>query len=157
MEILHLNDNQKAIKMKHLLSFLTLCIVFVGCSEDDDNQRPTSSNCDMSVVLSNAQFQNAPADQVSIDELLIDGDCLKVHFSSSGCDGNSWEVKLIDSEAIAESFPPQRDLRMSLRNIEVCQAVISQEISFDISNLQVDGNQVYLNIANNGERILYEY
>ncbi|WP_157111630.1 hypothetical protein [Nonlabens spongiae] len=143
--------------MKHLLFFMSLCIAFVGCSEGDDNQRPTSSNCDMNVVLSNAQFQNAPADQISIDELIIDGDCLKISFSSSGCDGNSWEVKLIDSETIAESFPPQRDIRLSLRNIEVCQAIISKEISFDISNLQVDGNQVFLNIANNGARILYEY
>ena len=155
--ILHLTDNQKAIKMKYLPFILMLCIALTGCSEDDDNQRPTSSDCDMDVIVSSTQFQDAPADLVSIDELTIDGDCLNISFSSSGCDGNSWEVKLIDAEAIAESLPPQRDLRLSLRSNEVCQAVISKEISFDISALQVDGNQVFLNFANNGGRILYEY
>ena len=63
----------------------------------------------------------------------------------------------IDSEAILESNPPQRNLRLSLKNDELCQAFITKEITFDIDILQVDGNNVLLNLINSGDQILYEY
>jgi hypothetical protein len=64
---------------------------------------------------------------------------------------------LIDSEAILESNPPQRNLRLSLKNEESCEAIINKEVSFDISKLQVDGKKVLLNIFNSSGQILYEY
>lgn len=66
-------------------------------------------------------------------------------------------MKLVDSEEIFEFYPPQRNLKLSLSNQEDCEAFITKEMSFDISNLQVDGNQVQLNITNAEESILYEY
>ena len=82
---------------------------------------------------------------------------MKINFSSSGCGGETWEIKLIDSEDIMESNPPQRNLRLSLKNEEVCLAIVTKELTFDISNLQVGGNRVQLNITNSEETILYEY
>lgn len=97
---------------------------------------------------------------LSLIDLEINDDCLKIKFSSSGCDGKTWETKLIDSVGIMESFPPQRNLRLSLKNEELCLRIVTKELTFDISNLKVDGNQVLLNVSNsNGqsEQILYEY
>ena len=93
----------------------------------------------------------------TINSLKITENCLKINFSSSGCSGDTWELKLIDSEDILESNPVQRNLRLSLKNEELCLAFITKELSFDISNLQVDGNQVQLNITNSDDEILYEY
>ena len=62
-----------------------------------------------------------------------------------------------DSEIILESIPPQRELRLSLKNEEACLAFITKEFTFDISSLRVDGNQVQLKIVNADETILYEY
>ncbi len=88
--------------------------------------------------------------------MTIDGDCLNIKFAASGCDGNTWFVKLIDSGSIAESHPCQRTLRLSLENKENCMAVISKEISFDIKDLRIIGNnKVILNIGDRS--ILYEY
>jgi hypothetical protein len=56
-----------------------------------------------------------------------------------------------------ESFPPKRNLRLSLKNDEDCQAYFVKEIAFDISELQTDGNQVILNITNGDDEILYSY
>lgn len=57
---------------------------------------------------------------------------------------------------IAESYPSQRTLRLSLDNKESCTAVPSKEISFNIRDLQIIGNdKVTLHVS--GEEILYEY
>jgi len=69
----------------------------------------------------------------------------------------SWELKLIDSESILKFYPPQRNIRLSLKNEELCQAIITKEMSFDVTGLQVDGNTVLLNSTNSDDQILYEY
>lgn len=114
------------------------------------------SDCDQSVIISPTEYQNAPNDPFSITGMTITGDCLNIKFAASGCDGNTWIVKLIDSGNIAESYPCQRTLRLSLDNKEVCAAVPGKEISFDIKDLQIVGNDmVILHVS--GEEILYEY
>lgn len=136
--------------------FLTLIILTIlSCSKNDDNEN--SVNCDFETVISPEQYENAPSDKLIINSLAINDNCLKINFSSRGCNGDTWEVKLIDSKFISKSLPPQRDLRLSLKNEELCKANITKELTFDISNLQVDGNQVRLNITNSGESILYQY
>lgn len=139
--------------MQKRFIFLMIGLMIWSCSNDDECE----FNFDSETLISAEQFENAPADQLTINSLEIDGDNLKINFSSSGCSGDAWEVKLIDSGAILESFPPQRNLRLSLKNNEACLAHITKELTFDISNLQVGGSQVQLNITNSGETILYRY
>ena len=119
-------------------------------------QEEEISNCDQDVIISADEYENAPNFPVVIVNMKIVDDCLKIGFGSSGCNGNTWVVKLIDSEIIAESIPCQRTLRLSLDSKEMCEAWISKEISFNIKDLQIQGdNKVVLNIS--GKSILYEY
>ena len=143
------------IKMKKILILTVFGILILSCSNDDDNGN--SSSCDFKTLISEEQYTNAPSGQLTVNSLAIDDNCLKISFSSGGCNGDTWELKLIDSGIILESFPPQRNLRLSLKNEELCEAFITKVLTFDISNLQVDGNQVQLNITNSEENILYEY
>ena len=146
--------------MKKILTLVLVAYTIFSCSSDDDNDNQTSIDCDVEnsiAIISAELFENAPSDQVTINSLSILNDDLTVNFSASGCDGGSWEFKLISAEEVAESDPPQRTLRLSLRNEELCQAVITQELTVNISNLQLEGNQVVLNIANSDDSILYEY
>ncbi|SFU41721.1 hypothetical protein SAMN05216480_1035 [Pustulibacterium marinum] len=142
--------------MKRILFTLVIGLSILACT-DDDNNNGSSANCDFETLISAEQYQNGTFDQLEINSLEINGDCLKINFSSGGCDGNTWELKLIDSEDILESDPPQRNLRLSLKNEELCEAYITKELTFDISNLQIDGNEVLLNITNSEQNILYEY
>lgn len=113
-------------------------------------------DCDQDVIISETEYKNAPNDPVTIAKIKIEGDCLKITFGASGCDGSTWIVKLIDSGMIAESYPCQRTLRLSLDNKEACLAVLGKEISFNIKDLQIDGNEkVILHVS--GKEILYEY
>ena len=124
-----------------LLLFCTLLMNF-QCDDDDVVQ---TSLCDDTVLLDNSAYQTSE-------------DCLKVNISSSGCDGSTWELTLIDSEDIAESMPPQRYLKLILVNNEACLAVFNKEQSFDISTLRIEGiNEVLLNIEDFPEPILYSY
>ena len=114
------------------------------------------SDCDQDVIVSTDEYENAPNHPISIIDMRIEGNCLKIKFSASGCSGDNWIVKLIDSEAIAKSLPCQRFLRLSLADIGLCCAYFEKEISFNIEDLQIQGyNSVLLNIS--GKSILYEY
>ncbi|MBU3821603.1 hypothetical protein KO566_05995 [Flavobacteriaceae bacterium XHP0103] len=138
------------------LKILILSFLFLGlsaCSKDNDD----NITCELTTIVSPETYENAPSDILTVNDLEINGDCLKINFSSGGCNGNSWEVTLIDSGTILESNPPQRNLRLSLKNEELCYAYITKELTFDISNLKVDGNQIQLNITNSDDTILYEY
>lgn len=142
--------------MKKLLILTIIGIAILSCSDDDENEN--LNNCDLETIVSAEQYANEPSDQLSINTLEINGDCLKISFGATGCDGNSWIVQLIDSEQIMESNPAQRNLRLILDNNEACTAVPTKTLTFDISELQIqDDNKVNLNITNSDDQILYEY
>jgi hypothetical protein len=152
---LHLQVNNKMKKALNLLFGIIISgLFFTSCTKENDC---LPEFCDQSVIVNKNEYSSAPGDQLTIISAELQGDCLKIKFASGGCNGNSWEVKLIDSEVVLYSYPPQRNLRLSLKNKELCLAHIEKEITFDVKNLQVPGNKVLLNIANSGSQILYEY
>ncbi|TNJ44136.1 hypothetical protein KFZ70_04045 [Tamlana fucoidanivorans] len=142
--------------MKRVLTLFLIGITFLSCSNDDDDNED-STNCDFKTIISATQYENAPSDELTINSLEINGNCMTINFSAGGCNGNTWEVELIDSGATLKSYPPQRNLRLSLKNEELCEAYITKELTFDISNLQDGGGKVQLNVINSDKSILYEY
>lgn len=141
--------------MRKIVTLLIIGLLILNCSDSDDNKNSTP--CDFVTIVSAEQYKNAPAAPLKINRVEITENCLKIYFSAGGCNGDTWKLKLIDSEDILESHPAQRTLRLSLKNEEDCFAMITKELTFDISNLQVDGNRVQLNITNYESSILYEY
>lgn len=134
-----------------LLLFSILC---VSC---DDEGQVDPLMCDQSVVISASEYATAPRDAVTINSIALVAGCLQVNYSASGCDGSTWDTQLIDSGAVMESFPPQRNLILSINNQEACDAVITRQTSFNISELQTEGSSVWLNIVNTEDTFLYEY
>lgn len=148
---------KKTIILMPMIKILLLVSVLLSSMSCSDGNEPDPKGCDLGTTISQDLFRNAPADQVTINSLEIENDCLKINFSASGCNGESWKVRLIDSGSIKESDPPQRDLRLSLDNDEMCEAFITRELSFNIASLKVQGGSVLLNLANSGDQILYAY
>ena len=134
------------------LVMLFACFQLLSCAEDD--MLPLA---DSNVLIDRDAYTSATTDDLLINSLEIKGDFLTINFSASGCDGNSWEVRLIDSGALMYSNPPQRNLILSLKNEEGCEAYITKEVMFDISGLKVNGDKVWLNITNSDKEILYTY
>lgn len=136
-----------------IFSGILVSLLIISCEKDKFN----NIDCDQQILISNPEYKNAPNDPLEINSIEIIEDCLKINFSSGGCNGDTWIVKLVDSEDILESAPPQRNLRLSLENNEECDAYISKEFTFNIKSLQVNGGKVFLNIINSDDQILYEY
>ncbi|MGD1959517.1 MAG: hypothetical protein ACFB2Y_11715 [Fulvivirga sp.] len=136
--------------------FYTLLVAGVfsvtGCNDDEN---PFQTTCDEVVILDSDRFKNAITDFFTLIDVTIEGDCMTVEYSSSGCDGNSWVMELIDAEAIKESNPVQRDLRLLLKNEELCRAVFTKEISFDLTLLKTSDSEILLNLE--GELYAYTY
>lgn len=126
--------------------------IFIDYLEIFNNQ----SDCEQDVLISPDEYKNAPNDSFSMINMIIIGDCLRITFGASGCDGNSWIVKLIDSGNVAESYPIQRTLRLSLDNKEICTAYLGKEVSFNIKDLQIEGNDKVILIIS-GKELIYEY
>jgi len=141
--------------MKKVKLVLGLILILLGTASCDHDEFP--SNCEQQVIISNELYKTAPSDHLSILSTEIMDGCLKIQFAASGCDGNSWEVKLIDSGDLLYSKPPQRNLRLSLTNNELCEAFIGKEITFDVKKLRVNGHEVLLNITNSNTQISYKY
>ena len=118
-------------------------------------------DCDKNVIISKTEYENAPDAPVSILDMKIEGNCLKIKLAASSWCGNRNSVKLIDSGevtySIAAVYPPlcYRTLRLS-RYLDGCASAVAIEVSFNIEDLQVQGlNGIYLDIS--GKKILYEY
>lgn len=139
--------------IKNIFFFCSI-LSLAACTSDDDGKKV----CDDSVVVDANLFENGPNMSLEITKMEISQDCLEISFNSSGCNGDTWIVGLVDSGQVSQTTPPQRMLRLSLSSEELCEAIVEKTISFDLSNIQIQGNnQVLLKIANNNSQILYEY
>ena len=144
--------------MKKTAILLSLGVLLTASCEEREplDNGSNQPSCDQDVIISPTEYENAPNDFVYIGDMNIVGNCLKIKFTASGCDGKSWVVKLIDNGIVAKSLPEQRTLRLSLDDKEDCRAVITKEVSFNIEDLRVYGSRgVRLNVS--GNSILYEY
>lgn len=142
--------------MKYFLSTAMILLLFLtyACRDDEDREQ----FCDKGTWVCPIRYGSSPDDPLTISDLSISGDCLQIDFNASGCDGNSWEILLVDSSEVSDDTPPERNLRLSLDNQELCDAIVSKSLTFDISVLQVEGSdQVLLHLTNSGDSILYEY
>lgn len=132
-----------------------MSVLLISCKKNSAEPADPGA-CDKAVIVSKTLFETAPDDQFYLKDLKINGDCLTIAFQSSGCSGKNWEVELIDRGDLIKTNPSQRTLRLSLKNGEICDALISKEISFNIKKLRSEGtDRVELNVS--GKSILYQY
>lgn len=145
------------MKLKRLvLSCLCFTLLLMSTQCDDDNV--INVPCDQTVVIDNGFYESAESNVYELGNVIFNDNCLSIEVSASGCDGNSWSMVLVDSGNVAESSPEQRYLKFVLTNEEVCLAIVSQERSFDLTPIQVEGSsEIILNIEGFPEPLTYNY
>ena len=143
---------------------ITVCFCFImllmntQCEDDDFVEAP----CGQTVIIDGGFYDSAESNFYNLISAEIEGNCLNIDISASGCDGNSWSMVLVDSGDITESFsedlPSERFLKFVFSNEEVCLAVFSQSRSFDLTSIQIDdANEIILNIEDFPEPLNYAY
>lgn len=141
-------------------TFLMIFLI-ISCNKNDDDNLiacEPSIKCDKCILIDRDLYLQTNTDGYTITNIQIDQDCLEIEFASSGCDGSSWEIDLVDLGAISETAVPQRDLKLKLINLEDCEAYITKTISFDLKPLRLlNSEAVNLKITNYNNLIRYEY
>ncbi len=146
--------------MKPVIFIILSCLVIssVSCKRSAINIPDDDTPCGPAVIINNEAYNGTETNPNIIKNVTLSGNCLTVTVTASGCSGESWVVKLIDAGAIAKSLPPQRSLKISLDNKELCLAVFTRSYSFDISALKVNGyNKLTLNIDGYKQALTYSY
>ena len=149
--------------MKNLLKKISFAIGIMFCSmnvlcDDADELNINDSFCDYDTVINADIYKDLQSAQFEFVNAEIVDDCLTIEIGASGCDGDTWEFKLVDSGAVAESFPEQRFLKLQLVNDELCTAFFQRTISFDLTALRIQNNgEVILNIDGFDRPLNYIY
>ena len=143
--------------MKKLLLILTLMHI-LSCNSEEDNST-IENNCDFtSEIIFEEGFNTISTSNYGIIDVVLNGDCLEITFSSSGCGTDLWEESLYSLDVFYTVFPLQRDVKMELINNEECLAVFQKMVSFDLTPFQIDGqSDLPLNITGWNEQITYGY
>ena len=136
------------------ISFLIFSVLCLSLSCKKDEKTPSSEK---SIIISNDAFDTYPNDPLIISAVSISGDYLQIGFYSSGCDGKSWIIELVGSADILYSDPPQRQIRLSLKNNEICQAVFGKTMTFNLKPSRISSGEIILNLTGWNSPIRYKY
>lgn len=131
-----------------------LCFTNTQCEDDV----AVSQDCDFKTIVSNSLYDSASSQGVTFINAKIEDDCLSLKIGASGCDGSTWGFSLVDSGAVAESFPEQRYLKLDFNNEELCLAFFERTITFDLKPVRVQGSsKVILHIEGIEQPLEYSY
>ncbi len=135
-----------------------IMLAFVSCKGDDSNCcNPNPTNCNKFSVIDDIKYRQTNTSNYTITNVVLNGDCLEITVSSSGCDPKNWDMNFIASEVVVETLPNQWNLKVALINNEACQAVFQKTMSFDLTPFKITGqNQVQIKIQG-WNNIMYQY
>ncbi len=134
---------------------LMLCLFF-ACKKDEAPEVRTAT-CSTPTIVDADLYKDAPDDYFEMLNATIDGDCLflRIRFGG-GCD--VLDAKLLDSGDIAESLPVQRTLRLSLTDNDFCKALVTENLTFNLSDIRTPTeNKILLNLDRWSEQLEYSY
>lgn len=143
---------------KIIISLLAVTFFLNMQCESDDPAPLPESNCVSFALIDGFSYENAATSPYTINDITVNEDCLIISVTATACDGSTWTMQLLDSGEVEESNPPQRNVKFFLVNNEACLAEISRTTSFDLSTLQVEGeNEIIINVDGYPDPIIYSY
>lgn len=143
---------------KRFLSVVLIGLLCVSCFKDaDDNLRLTL--CDtVSKIVSESEFSNIETSNYIITDVELNGDCLQITIQTGGCDPNFMGMGLYSPDAFYGQHPANRQLKVELDNNQLCDALFSKTVSFDVTPLRLeDQNELELLIDGWQASIVYVY
>lgn len=133
-------------------------MLFASCHHLDDVPVPAIPNCNENAIEDATRFSQISTANYYIDNVVLNGDCLEVTISSSGCNPDNWEMSLIGARSLATVSPPDVGVKVELINNDACLAVFKKTVSFNVTPFQWAGqSQVRLVIDGWNSPILYQY
>ncbi|QSS96945.1 hypothetical protein [Psychroflexus sp. ALD_RP9] len=124
------------MKLSFSVLFVFLLLT-ISCSQNDEDSS-TELLCGVdAVITSEEDYDSIDTSNYSIIDVQLDGDCLKLTVSASGCDGKSWGSYFYSVDAFYAVFPMKREAKLELINNENCLAVIESIQEFNLAPFQI--------------------
>lgn len=138
-----------------ILALTLILTVLISCKTGRDGKsKPEENQLPKAELVSDFEpYSNS--DECSILDVAVTENImtLKVQYSG-GCEKH--EFKLIGSEMILKSFPPQRGIVLWHDNKgDSCRSIEEVELKFDISVFSYEGGEIMLNLQGWNEQISY--
>ncbi len=144
------------MKKYFIIVFIALGMLLSHCKKDKEGSALNPQN-ESSIIVDAMLYENAPRDEFLFDHVEITDDSMRISIQYGGGCGNI-EVKLIDSETLMESLPVQRFIRLSLRDEDPCEALITEDFTFDLSPVQdTSYDKIILHLDGWEPELVYEY
>lgn len=135
---------------------MLLAFLLFGLSSCEKKNEP-SPECGFYVDIDKAYFNNGPDDPFTIQNAVLEGDCLTITVQyGGGCGGAAFT--LVDKDVIQYTNPPSRQLRLALKDEDWCEALLTEDRVYDLSPLQVADEAVFNLVLQGWEgELLYSY
>lgn len=136
---------------------LLLAVLLVGCSR---NSSVVDESCGNTVQINSMVYNNPGAFKAVINEASIEGACLIIKISGSGCSEAALDNDLVAEEGILKTLPPQRNIKVALRmkGSGTCGAYFTKTFRYNISPLKVEGyKKLLLNLDGYSGALTYSY
>lgn len=147
--------------MKNLFLVVLLLFTALSCEKQDtscscDDPAP----CDAFAVLDNSAYQDGPDDPYFLREANIEDDCLYLRFQyGGGC--REVDFDLVGAFQLGETAPLTRFVRVALDDDDNCEALITEEVTFNLKPLRVEGEEELRILIGNPEgedfSVVYTY
>jgi hypothetical protein len=143
------------IKFFKTLAILILLVLNCGCATHSKNQSEQ-------ILIENAALGDISkkSDPYTITNVSVSGKNLKISINFSG-DCNEHNFKLIGSEAISKSLPPQRSIVLIHEsNGDACKKLVEKTLTYNIeafSYQKETGSTILLNLSGWKDRIEFIY
>lgn len=141
--------------MKKTIIPFIIMIALLACK--NDKLKDEKIQGDKAILISNDLFTTSPNDPLIISNATLENDSLKISFNAPGCDSKSWIIELVGSEDLLKSNPPQRSIRLSLKNNEACQSALGRTITFDLKPARISEGEIILNLQGWQSPLTYVY
>ncbi len=115
-----------------------------------------NSICDKSAIVNADLYAKTETKGYEISDVTWNGKCLSIEIKAGGCSGETWVTELIDAGVVMESFPIQRNLKLSFKNEELCKAFNWRTDFFNVDTLFGDYGKITLNIEGYEKSITIE-
>lgn len=137
------NRNMK-INVSFFLLFSIITLMSCKTAHEKKSQTKAAQNPEAVLVANFDPYKNSAS--LTITQVAIEGNVMIIDVEySGGCEKH--EFKLIGSEMIQKSLPPQRGIMLWHDNKgDSCRSIVEEQLRFDISAFAYEGGEIILNM-----------
>lgn len=143
--------------MNVISRFVVCCSVvmtFLSCDSSEINSPDVNARTIIDTELYNE------LSGLNIFDAEIIGDVLMVTIGASGCDGSTWEARLVSAGGVIKTNPPKREVKIEFINKELCTAALAKVFVFDLKPLRWSDTkkvEIVLTSDKGTKSLLYKY